>query len=243
MKVYILYQTDVWKTYGSRVCFGVYSSDKLAREYAAKEKLKKEIAALPEWLSSVPGLNLEAGVEHCETADDFIDALSVFAASISEKAGEISQFFEQKDWQKYTLKVHSLKSMSRVIGAEELGELSAELEIAGKSGDIKTIEEKTPQLLREYTSLRSALSRLLPEEASGAENTETLEMVTKEILDDAYTTIAELAAVYDTDSIRLVLDSLKKYRLSAEDSSKVNAISTAVSDADWEILRNVLENR
>mgnify|MGYP003571263404 CR=1 FL=1 len=42
MKVYILYQTDVWKTYGSRVCFGVYSSDKLAREYAAKEKLKKE---------------------------------------------------------------------------------------------------------------------------------------------------------------------------------------------------------
>ncbi len=38
MKVYILFQTDVWKTYGSRICFGVYTSRELACDYAAKEK-------------------------------------------------------------------------------------------------------------------------------------------------------------------------------------------------------------
>jgi hypothetical protein len=36
MKVYILFQTDIWKSKCSRVCFGVYSSDVKAID-AAKE--------------------------------------------------------------------------------------------------------------------------------------------------------------------------------------------------------------
>ncbi len=39
MKVFLLFQTDVWKTKSSRVCFGVFDSSEEAYNHAAKNSL------------------------------------------------------------------------------------------------------------------------------------------------------------------------------------------------------------
>ena len=113
-------------------------------------KLKEELAKLPGWLSGVPGLDLSYGMGNCETADDYLDALSVFAASIRDKADEIDRLLTEEDFSHYTLKVHSLKSMARLVGAVGLSEAAAEMEAAGKAGDFDAIREKTPKLLSAY---------------------------------------------------------------------------------------------
>ena len=42
MKIYLLYQTDVWHTKSSRVCFGAFDSCKKAYNQAIKNRLYDE---------------------------------------------------------------------------------------------------------------------------------------------------------------------------------------------------------
>jgi len=126
------------------------SVEDLNKKEDAEGKLKEELSKLPEWLSGVPGLDLASGLENCETSEDYMDALSVFAASVTDKADEIERLFREEDWSRYTLKVHSLKSMARLVGARALSEAAAELEAAGKDGNTDLIREKTPKLLADY---------------------------------------------------------------------------------------------
>ena len=131
-----------------------------------RSNLDKELNELPEWTRTLPGIDLAVGVENCETAEDYLDALAVFAASIGEKSDEIERLWNEGDFEAYTLKVHSLKSMARLIGANLLSSLAADLEYAGKHGDTETIKEKTPMLLSKYRAYAKYLSRLMDEDAA-----------------------------------------------------------------------------
>ena len=123
-------------------------------------RLREELSKLPAWLSGVPGLDLSYGMGNCETADDYMDALAVFAASVTGKADEIERLLREEDFSHYTLKVHSLKSMARLVGATGLSDAAAELEAAGKSSEHDAIREKTPKLLEEYRAYAKHLARL-----------------------------------------------------------------------------------
>ena len=132
-----------------------------------RSKLDKELHEFPEWTRLLPGIDLAVGVDNCDTAEDYLDALAVFAASIDEKSDEIERLWNEKDYETYTLKVHSLKSMAQLIGANLLSSLAADLEFAGKHGDTETIKEKTPSLLSKYRVYAKHLSRLTDERADG----------------------------------------------------------------------------
>ena len=126
-----------------------------------EEKLKEELSKLPAWLSAVPGIDLSSGMENCETADDYMDALAVFAASVTEKADEIERLLNAEDYSHYTLKVHSLKSMARLVGAARLSDAAADMESAGKIGNFVAIKEKTGKLLEEYRGYADYLAPLV----------------------------------------------------------------------------------
>ena len=127
------------------------------------QKRRDELAKLPDWLSGVPGIDLSFGIINCETADDYMDALAVFAASVAGKADEIEQLLQKNDLGRYTLKIHSLKSMARLIGAVRLSDAAAELEAAGKAGDVGLIREKTPNLLSAYRAYGDLLAPMAEE--------------------------------------------------------------------------------
>ena len=67
------------------------------------------------------------------------EALRIFAASVSVRAGEIERARAARDLADYAIRVHALKSMARSIGAEELSGLAARLEAAGDAGDADTV--------------------------------------------------------------------------------------------------------
>lgn len=136
-------------------------------EVEESERIKTELALLPDWLNEHPDLNLSSAIAHCQTAKDLLNALSVFAASVSEKADELEQFLQQENWKQYTMRVHSLKSIARLIGADELADLAAEMETAGEQTDTEKITQTTPKLLEKYRAL-SSLSSHMSEEPSAA---------------------------------------------------------------------------
>lgn len=81
------------------------------------------------------------------------EILGVYVRKSSEKLVQIKELFEKKDWKKYVIEVHALKSSSLTIGAKQLSELAKELELAGKGGDYRLIEEKNAPMLEMYSKV------------------------------------------------------------------------------------------
>ena len=130
----------------------------------SKEEIEAELAKLPVCLKVVPHIDLIKGIINCGGAEDYTDALYIFHSSYSEKAGEIEDFFTKEEWTMYGLKVHSLKSLARLIGAAELGEEAAALEKAAHEGDLSYIRRKTAPFLRSYRSFAESLTPFAEEE-------------------------------------------------------------------------------
>ena len=199
-----------------------------------QKHLLLETEKLPEWVNHIKGIDVKAGVEHCDSAEDYLEALEVYIGSVHEKALMLEELVEKEDLKTFTMRIHSLKSMSRLVGSEGLADLSKELEDAGEAEDLETVQEKLPVLLAEYRKFEPLVVHFykeIPEEPDGAES------IPLDMLDDAYQAIDEFALHYDKESIRMVLTSLKEYHLPEMDKARTEVIERALEDNDWAGIR------
>ncbi|MCR5686878.1 MAG: response regulator [Lachnospiraceae bacterium] len=72
----------------------------------------------------------------------------------------------------YLLRVHSLKSTARLIGAVSVAERATDLEYAGAQQEYALVHALTPPLLDEYKSMLPCLEKLLSEEEAPPRHTE-----------------------------------------------------------------------
>ena len=110
------------------------------------------------------GLDLEKALENTVTLELLEDVLHDYWEGIKEGADEIEQLMNSEDYKLYTVKVHALKSSSRIVGITKLGDMAYELELAGyeaEKGDaqaIRKIKENTPAVLEKYRSYSDIFS-------------------------------------------------------------------------------------
>ena len=193
---------------------------------------------LPVWLYDISEINTASGLEHCGTEEDYIDALSVFQASGSQKASEIEGFLKSGDYSMYTLRVHSLKSMASLIGAGRLSEMAYALELAGKNNDISVIKKDTAALLEAYRVLYSHLEPLKEEIISDKIQT-SHEPISDEALQDAYASISDCISCYDDISIRTIMDALSTYDLPKAALEKLSKTDKELKSNNWKSLREL----
>ncbi|MBO4401679.1 MAG: response regulator [Selenomonadaceae bacterium] len=191
---------------------------------------------LPEWLKNVVGINTADGLRNCGDVDSYLDALTVFAQSVTSGAKEISNFYHAADWKNYTTKVHALKSSARVIGANELSDRARRLEDAGNSGYINEINDFTDELLELYISFANKLAPLVQPEEDDSDKP----LIDDDALAEAYEALNEAAAGFDYDTAMFVLDSLADYRIPENQREKFSQIKSAAAKPDWETLANLL---
>ncbi len=115
---------------------------------------------LPGFLHDLKELDIDAGLEYCGDAEDYIMTLEMYRASAEKKAEEIEKYWAERDIKNTTIKVHALKSSSRAIGALELGEFAARLENAGNSGDQEMLDKELGELISRYRQLAGDLEPL-----------------------------------------------------------------------------------
>ena len=211
--------------------------DKITISTAPKEAEHVEEFKLPEWLMKVEGLDVNEGVEHCGSKAAYMDALTVFAESVSTGAKEIGEYYKNEDWNSYTTKVHALKSSARVIGARELSERARRLEDAGNSGYIDEIREFTAELLQLYMSYEAKLMPLLKREDEDDANKP---LISDDELAEAYETMKEMTASFDYDSMMFVIQSLDEYRMPENEVNRYKEIKSAAVKPDWDKIRELL---
>ena len=108
------------------------------------------------------GIDAEEGLAYCANDEEFYDEmLDEYVHESREKLEELIAAFGSRDWERYHISVHSLKSTSRLIGAKDISGKAYELEIAAKEGDVGAIEalhsEFTDECARFADTLENAL--------------------------------------------------------------------------------------
>ncbi|MBQ7679903.1 MAG: response regulator [Butyrivibrio sp.] len=82
------------------------------------------------------GINPDTGRKYALNDDGlYRDLLMEFQKSAPEKLEKLDRFLGDRDGKNYSIIIHSVKSTSRTIGAEELADVAAGLEKAADAGD------------------------------------------------------------------------------------------------------------
>lgn len=79
------------------------------------------------------GVDIQEGLACCADDPEFYeDMLGEYVSEAEMKIKELEQFFADRSWADYQIRAHSVKSMSRMIGAAALSETAREMEMAAK---------------------------------------------------------------------------------------------------------------
>ncbi|MCR5097399.1 MAG: response regulator [Lachnospiraceae bacterium] len=190
--------------------------------------------AISQWLLECDGVDVVEGMKNSGGAEGYMTVINGFYAAIEDKADEIQRFFDSGDIENFTIKAHALKSSARIIGAAELSEKARLLEMAGKEGDTGYIRDNTQEMLDMYRSYKDILKEL--DAAS-----EDLPEIPEETLDEAYAALFEFAAAQDYECVRMVLDSVKEFRLPPTDKRMFDAITAKLVMMDWDGIQDILQ--
>lgn len=134
----------------------------MEQSYRDKEEMKR---------LQIPGIVEEAGMAHCQNdREQYIQILRTVQQYGPSQIKELERCVREKDYERYIIEVHGLKSNALNIGALELSQKAADQEKAGKEGRFEIIEEKSPQFLEDAKKMLKDLNEFL-----GADVEETKE--------------------------------------------------------------------
>ncbi|SKB96662.1 Signal transduction histidine kinase [Lachnospiraceae bacterium] len=200
----------------------------------------KENENIPGWLFSIQEIDPRKGIEFCGSAEDFQKAVEIYFDEMGFNENELTRCFEKGDWAGYTVRIHALKSTSRVIGAEGLSELARQLEEAGDAMDTSFIREHHNEFMERYRALDLKIAEL----SGTKEKIMALPPLKPGMLKEALTSMCELVDASDFDSVGFVLDELSKYRPTTEDEEILfRALKRTVDAGEWDILPGMLKSR
>ena len=102
----------------------------------------------------------KTGLKYCGSEEVYLEVLASFRLDSEDSIEKLSKYLKDNDAKNYGIKVHSIKSNSKAIGAAELSELARELEIAAKNGDMDFIRDKHDELIHRYIRVREVLEKI-----------------------------------------------------------------------------------
>lgn len=105
------------------------------------------------------GFHISAGMRYCHGDSGFYEEMLVrFAGDAERKAAEIEAFFQKEDMANYQVLAHSLKSSSKMIGADGLSEMARAAEEAAKTRNSDYIRENHGILMDQYRETARCIS-------------------------------------------------------------------------------------
>ena len=193
---------------------------------------------IPQFVRDIAEIDIEAGIRNNGDEEAYIETLKTYAGMVGGHIDDIERFMSAGDIENATIKIHALKSTSRIIGAADIGELAQKLETAGKENDTETLNNELGGLLERCRKLGEQLSPLLdkPEEAED----ESLPLISEEELHEAYALIKEANESFRLENVNEIAESLKGYRIPDAEKERVRNIIKAVSDLEYDKLPEII---
>ena len=103
------------------------------------------------------GISVTEGISYTGSREKYVSALQRFFRGYESNKKALEDFLSTGDMEGYSIKAHSLKSNSRMIGASELGGIFEELELAAKEGKADFVGNRTADAMELYGKVIDAI--------------------------------------------------------------------------------------
>lgn len=112
--------------------------------------------------NAIPDIDFEKGINYCAGDEEFyIDVLSDYVAE--NRKAEMEELFASENYADYAVEVHALKSTSRTLGLEKMGNLAEKLEHAAKDGNTEYVKANHAEAMDYFDSLLKNITELVVE--------------------------------------------------------------------------------
>lgn len=140
-----------------------FSEDGEIMEFApaGEESATAETGEFVDWLGKA-GFDTKSAMTYCAgDAAFYRELLDDYITYRDEKIAELDRGFEAGDWSDFSVRIHALKSVSRTIGASNLGEKAFELEKASKDGDVDFVKANYPDFVKAYKAVTDIIRKAI----------------------------------------------------------------------------------
>lgn len=108
----------------------------------------------------VSDMNMDRAIQYCAGSEEFyIQCLKDYCNNGRKEV--IEQTYETKEWKRYKVEVHALKSTSRTLGFEALGDIAEKMQMAAEEQNIQYIDENHDRMIKELERILTAISDCL----------------------------------------------------------------------------------
>lgn len=172
--------------------------------------------------------NYWKGVEWCGEPEMLDSLLGDYYAMIDTKAEAIESNYEQGRMHDFVIEVHSLKSSSRMIGAEGMSKRFETLEMLGSNGAFEMIDKILGPTLDMYRGAKEVLKN-----HARVQKRKTL-AVSDQGKREALELLIGAMEEFDTDKVDAMMKSISQYDFTDEQLDIVVKLEAYVSDLDSE---------
>ena len=104
------------------------------------------------------GLNVDSALVYsCGDEDFYLELLTDYAGQASDRCAELTSYLEAGNLKDYEILVHSVKSSSKTIGADDLSELAKSLESAARDSDADYVRQHHDALVSGLEELKTRI--------------------------------------------------------------------------------------
>ncbi|SFB38629.1 Signal transduction histidine kinase [Acetitomaculum ruminis DSM 5522] len=200
--------------------------------YIEDDSLRELIKMLDDEINQ---LSVNKAIENCGDAEAYIKILKDFVMGAKAKNDELNKYLSDNNIEDFTIKIHALKTSTRLIGAYDLSDMCRRLEEAGNNRDIAYIDSHFPFVMEWFLEIIQQIIDIFPKE-----NDEKKEMIDEAGLREAYGAIYEFAGVFDIDSVDKIIANLEEYRLPDGEKERFEKIKQGVLNVDYDTILQLL---
>lgn len=200
-----------------------------------EENEQRRADVLEDELSDIEGLDVKEGIKNCGSKELFYSLLGDFYKLIDTKSAKVEQCLYEDKIRDYTIEVHALKSMARMIGALELSDLFYQMEKLGNAEEKEEIIRRTPEVLVLYRSYKQILADYVAEEV------EDKTKVSTEQIKQTLIRIHDAMDGFDLDEVDNAMKELETYEFTETMKPMVEKLSVYVTDVAMEEVLNLTQ--
>jgi len=168
-----------------------------------------------------------------------LSVMDVYVKSADKVKDRIINAMIAKDLPNYAIEVHGVKSSSRSVGNDKLGELAYALELKSKEGDMDFVNSKHEEFFDEYCRFVDRLKEKL-DEISGDENTDYLEISIPE-LKEMLARCSEAMENFETRTASEIMNDMLRGDFDKEIIGRLKEAKGAAELFDFDIASNILK--
>ncbi len=217
--------------------------ENMIRNYIPKELVeikKTQKSTAKPVLAKIEGIDINMAFRNIGSKELLEETIIQFYKSIDDNAKELEALFAKRNIKEYRIKVHSLKSTSRLIGAKNLSNLAEQLEEYADKNDLDSIIDSHPSLIKTYLSYKKKIKPFYDVNTKDSPEEEK-KVLSSEEYSAFINKMTECVENFDSTGMETLLNELKTKIIPDTFAEQISTITSLVEKIDFDSLKNELE--